>query len=342
LKDYKNTHTFVEGKDFATEGDSIHWLADGDKPDLKKEFMVQYGSFQPVIVPRGTIVSTQPQKNQSELSFQTTDDCSLQKTGGGKWEGDAEVHSIAVGTQGNVLPGTIKIMPTPVEGIDKVINRSNLAGGAGQEDDASLRTRAKKILDVKGKATLESLRTALEGIEGIQTPPVLIDMPDGVQGIVKAIIDGGDDSVIEKVIEETRAAGIRVEYSRPKMVLLDVAGVLVVSKTSEDIQKIISTSETIIRNFVSSLGIGESLVINQLVSLLLETSGVVDVRKLDINAIRDSPSPVSLISAAAAVGGASSSSAAPAEEGSENNIIISDEERPYIREVQVKVVRQMK
>ena len=64
----------------------------------------------------------------------------------------SEILSVVPGTQGNILPGTIKVMPTPVEGIDKVINRSNLSGGAGQEDDISLRTRAKKILDVKGKA----------------------------------------------------------------------------------------------------------------------------------------------------------------------------------------------
>ena len=154
----------------------------------------------------------------------------FQKVSEGKWEENAKVISLSAGTEGNILPGTIKVMPSPVEGVDKVINRSNLAGGAGQEDDDSLRTRAKKILDVKGKATLESLRTALEGIDGIQTTPVLIDMPEDVQGVVRAIIDGGDEKEIEKVIEQTRAAGIKVEYSRPKMVLLDMDIVLLVLK----------------------------------------------------------------------------------------------------------------
>ena len=300
-------HTFLQAKDYMLETDSIHWLEEGETPDLKKEFTVEYSSFQTISIPKGTIVSTLPQRNESELLFQTTQDCDLQKVGEGKWEGEAEILSVVPGPQGNILPGTIKVMPTPVEGIDKVINRSNLAGGAGQEDDISLRTRAKKILDVKGKATLESLRTALEGIEGIQTTPVLIDMPEGVQGVVRAIIDGGDEKEIEKVIEETRAAGIKVEYSRPKMVLLDINIVLVVSKEVEDIQKIVSASEIIVRSFVSSLSIGESLIVNQLVSLLLETSGVIDVRKLTIDSIRET--------SASTIGGAGQISSS-AEKGS--------------------------
>ena len=71
------------------------------------------------------------------------------------------------------------------------------------------------------------------------------------------------------------------------MVLLDINIVLVVSKEVEDIQKIVSASEIIVRSFVSSLSIGESLIVNQLVSLLLETSGVIDVRTLTINSIRE-------------------------------------------------------
>jgi len=330
-------HTFLQGKDYSLDSDSIHWLEEGEKPDLKKEFTVEYGSFQTIKIPKSTIVSTLPQRNETELLFQTTHDCVLQKVGEGKWEGEAEILSVVPGPQGNILPGTIKVMPTPVEGIDKVINRSNLAGGAGQEDDVSLRTRAKKILDVKGKATLESLRTALEGIEGIQTTPVLIDMPEGVQGVVRAIIDGGDEKEIEKVIEETRAAGIKVEYSRPKMVLLDISIVLVVSKEVEDIQKVVSTSEIIARSFVSSLSIGESLIVNQLVSLLLETPGVIDVRTLTINSIREA-------SAASTTGGAaqitSSAERAAALESQQENLVIMDDERPYPRDIQVKVVRK--
>jgi hypothetical protein len=163
-------------------------------------------------------------------------------------------------------------------------------------------------------------------------------MPEGVHGVVKAIIDGGDDTEIHKVIEETRAAGIKVEYSRPKMVLLDVNVVLLASKTVEDIEKIISISESIVKSFVSSLGIGESLVVNQLVSLLLETSSVIDVRTLDIKTNRD----LSLTGTDVPKVPVSLGEIPAPDLKKENNIIISDEERPYLREVQIKVVRQSK
>ena len=161
-------------------------------------------------------------------------------------------------------------------------------------------------------------------------------MPEGVQGVVRAIIDGGDEKEIEKVIEETRAAGIKVEYSRPKMVFLDINIVLVVSKEVEDIQKIVSTSEIITRSFVSSLTIGESLIVNQLVSLLLETSGVIDVRTLTINSIREASA--STISGAGQI--STSAEKAVALESQQENLVIMDDERPYPRDIQVKVVRK--
>jgi uncharacterized phage protein gp47/JayE len=325
-------HTFVLDKDYQLEKDSIKWLEEGESPELKKEFTVEYTAFQVIRIPKGTVVSTLPQRNETELLFETMQDCDVQRTDDGKWEGNSEVMSVQAGTAGNILPGTIKLMPTPVVGVDKVINRSNMAGGAGQEGDDPLRERAKKILDVKGKATLESLRTAIEGIEGIQTTPVLIDMPDGVQGVVRAVIDGGDEEEIQKVIEQTRAAGIKVEYGRPRMVLTDVNAVLLISKEIEDLPKVISSSELIIKNYVSSLGIGESLIVNQLVSLLLSTSGVLDVRTLDIRTGKEKTDTEP------------GSSSPPTEDRGvttniENTVVMLDE-RLYPRDIKVRVVRQ--
>jgi len=120
------------------------------------------------------------------------------------------------------------------------------------------------------------------------------------------------------------------------MVLLDINIVLVVSKEVEDIQKIVSTSEIIARSFVSSLSIGESLIVNQLVSLLLETPGVIDVRTLTINSIREASA--SSISGAGQI--TSSAEKAAALESQQENMVIMDDERPYPRDIQVKVVRK--
>jgi hypothetical protein len=115
-------------------------------------------------------------------------------------------------------------------------------------------------------------------------------MPDDVPGIVKVIVDGGDDKEIARVIENTRAAGITVEFERPRIVLLDINVTLVVGRkivAATDISdKVSRIVESKIRNFVSSLKIGENIITNQLVSHLISMPDVRDVAELDIRAYR--------------------------------------------------------
>lgn len=287
-------YVFLDSKDFILENNCVRWLDSdnnkGQKPLDKTEFSVEYVAYQKITVSSGTIVSTPSKESQHARTFQTKKDGTLIRNSDGKWETNIEAEALDAGANGNVLAGLINVMPKPPVGIDKVINRSNMAGGADAEDDNSLRERAKKVLDVKGKATLESLRTAIEGVEGIESSPVMIDMPDGVPGIVKVIVDGGDDKEIDRVIENTRAAGIKVEFERPGIVLLDINVTLVVGRkivAATDISnKVTRIVESKIRNFVSSLKIGENIITNQLVSQLIGMPEVRDVAELDIRAYR--------------------------------------------------------
>lgn len=289
-------HVFIDSKDFMLENNCVRWLDSGSdnnrgkRPLDKTEFSVEYVAYQKITVSSGTIVSTPAKESQHARIFQTKKDGTLIRNFDGIWETNIEAEALDAGANGNVLAGLINVMPKPPVGIDKVINRSSMAGGADAEDDNALRERAKKVLDVKGKATLESLRTAIEGVEGIQSSPVMIDMPDGVPGIVKVIVDGGDDKEITRVIENTRAAGISVEFERPRIVLLDINVTLVVGRkivAATDISdKVSRIVESKIRNFVSSLKIGENIITNQLVSHLISMPDVRDVAELDIRAYR--------------------------------------------------------
>lgn len=289
------THTFVDSQDFVLDNDCVRWINTGDKgtrPLDKTEFSVDYVAYQNITVPSGTIISTPAKESFHARLFQTKKDGVLTKNSDSKWETNVEAEALDTGVGGNVLAGLINVMPKPPVGIDRVINRSNMAGGAEVEDDNALRERAKKVLDVKGKATLESLRTAIEGVEGIQSSPIMIDMPDGVPGIVRVIVDGGDDKELERVVENTRAAGIRVELERPRIVLLDIDVTLVITRktksNAELSEKITSRAESEIRSFVSSLKIGENIIANQLVSLLIGIPEIHDVSELYIHAYRGS------------------------------------------------------
>lgn len=268
------------------ERNSIRWLAGGTRPDNKTAFSVDYSVHQKVMVPVGTRVSTDPTQLGGAIFFETIKEAVLKKMPNGQWEADAQVRSLTPGRQGNVVSSSITFMSKPPDLVENVINRSNLEGGTDYEDDASLRERAKKALEVAGKATMDSLRFALEGVEGIES--ILIqDIPDGVPGIIRVVVDGGDEKELAEVIEDTRAAGIKVEFSRPKIVSVDISLTIVLKKEVKDVDQKKSEVEKRIRDLLSSYKIGDDLIFNQILSSVVAIPGLRDVKELTIAVYRE-------------------------------------------------------
>ncbi|HEU5172001.1 MAG TPA: baseplate J/gp47 family protein [Nitrososphaeraceae archaeon] len=323
-----NNYEFQLNKDYSLNlnDNTIVWLSDGKRPDEQRELTIEYETYQKVIIPSGTIVSTSSTNPKNIVSFETKQDVYMERKQEGKWEATIDIIAIDPGTSGNVIAGSINVMPKPPIGVDRVINRSNTEGGSDFEYDADLRERAKKILDEKGKATVLSLQTAIESIEGVNSTKI-IDMPDEISGIVKVIVDGGDGKEIEKTIEETKAAGIRVEFDRPMIVLLDMRVMLLVKKNVFNKEQIISSAEKYIRNYLSSLKIGNSLIINQLISLLLSIEQVGDVKDLVIDAFREKQDKTINLTAESSK-----------MTYNRDNIIINYNERLYLRNIKIDIL----
>lgn len=323
-----NNYEFQLNKDYSLNlnDNTISWLSDGKRPDEQRELTIEYETYQKVIIPSGTIVSTSSTNPKNIVSFETKQDVYMERKQEGKWEATIDIIAIDPGTSGNVIAGSINVMPKPPIGVDRVINRSNTEGGSDFEYDADLRERAKKILDEKGKATVLSLQTAIESIEGVNSTKI-IDMPDEISGIVKVIVDGGDGKEIEKTIEETKAAGIRVEFDRPMIVLLDMRVLLLVKKNVFNKEQIISSAEKYIRNYLSSLKIGNSLIINQLISLLLSIEQVGDVKDLVIDAFREKQDKTINLTAESSK-----------MTYNRDNIIINYNERLYLRNIKIDIL----
>jgi uncharacterized phage protein gp47/JayE len=329
------SYSFSKGKDY-TEGipsvktengekkNSIVWLLGGTKPDNNTPFSVDYTVYERIFVPHGTIVSTFAAQPSNIKLFETLQDAELQKSedNNKKWEAEVEARALEPGQQGNVIAGAITLMPKPPIGVEHVVNRSNLEGGADREDDEVFRSRAKKALELAGKATIGSLTTALQSIEGIESPPMIRENPDGIPGLVKVVLEGGEEKDIHKVIEDTRAAGIRVEFFRPKVVSLDFYITVVAGKrtaiaaSGPSIESLRSLISGKIKDFVFSLKIGEDLVYNQLLSTILTVEGLSDLKKMVIDVYRE---------------GLKSQSS------SNENIPVSEDERLYPRTVEVRV-----
>jgi uncharacterized phage protein gp47/JayE len=319
-KDYTDSVTSIKTEN-GEKKSSIVWLLGGTKPDNNTPFSVDYIVYERIFVPRGTIVSTFAAQPSNIKLFETLQDAELQKSEDNKkWKVEVEARALEPGQQGNVIAGAITLMPKPPIGVEHVVNRSNLEGGADREDDEVFRSRAKKALELAGKATIGSLRTALQSIEGIESPPMIRENPDGVPGLVKVVLEGGEEKDILKVIEDTRAAGIRVEFFRPKVVSLDFYITVVAGKRTatagpsiESLRSLISGK---IKDFVFSLKIGEELVYNQLLSTVLTVEGLSDLKQMVIDVYREG---------------------LKSQTSSNENIAVTEDERLYPRTVEVRV-----
>ncbi|HEX6647748.1 MAG TPA: baseplate J/gp47 family protein [Nitrososphaeraceae archaeon] len=323
-----SNYEFQLNKDYSLNlnDNTISWLSDGKRPDEQRELTIEYETYQKVIIPTGTVVSTSSTNPKNIVSFETKQDVYMERKQESKWEATIDILAIDPGTSGNVIAGSINVMPKPPIGVDRVINRSNTEGGSDFEYDDYLRERAKKILDEKGKATALSLQTAIDSIEGVNSTKI-IDMPDEISGIVKVIVDGGDSKEIEKTIEETKAAGIKVEFDRPMIVLLDMRVILLVKKNIFNKEQIIASAEKHIRNYLSSLKIGNSLIINQLISLLLSIEQVGDVKDLVIDAFREKQDKTINLTAESSK-----------MTYNRDNIIINYNERLYLRNIKIDIL----
>lgn len=278
------SYEFKEGVDYVEEEGKIKWLSEGKKPDLNTTFYVDYLAYEKIRIPKGTRVSTYSRAPGEAKVYETTEERVLEKVAEGRWEADVPVRALIPGRAGNVYAGMITVMPKPLLGVEYVINREDILNGVDEESDEELRARAKRALEVAGRATLQSLEAAVRGVEGVSS--VLVeDMPDGVPGVVRVIADGGDEEEIKRVIEEVRAAGIRVEFLRPKPVYLDV-DVTVNPLPRADYAKLEDEVEARVRSYISSLSIGDDVLYNRIVEAVLSVEGVYDVEELTVKAHR--------------------------------------------------------
>jgi len=278
------THEFQEGTDYALDGDRLMWIQGAAKPDANSTFYVDYVGYETITVSPGSAVSNYARRAEDTKTFETMEERVLDPTPDGKWEAQVPVRAVEPGSGGNVFAGALAVMPQPLMGVEYVINRGDILTGIDVESDDDLRERAKHALEVAGKASLASLDSAIKGVEGVSS--VLIeDMPDGVPGIVKVVVQGGAEHEINRVIEDTRAAGIRVEFNRPRIVNLDI-NITVVYGWGASPVKVRNQVEERIRTYVSGLDIGDDVVYHRIVNTALEVPGVYDVHELSLTATR--------------------------------------------------------
>jgi uncharacterized phage protein gp47/JayE len=216
--------------------------------------------------------------------FTTTEEALLTRTTGGKWEAELPVICTVPGRNGNVLAGVVGVMPQPLPGVEYVINKGDIINGVEAEEDDELRERARHALEFAGKATYSSLESAIRSVEGVRSL-LIEDMPENVSGLVKVIVDGGDMEKIKHIIDDTRAAGIKVEVSRPEIVHINVSLILILEKDTLP-TPIIAETEKQIRSYISTLEIGSDVLYSRIIEAIMSLEGVWDVEDIILTAHR--------------------------------------------------------
>jgi uncharacterized phage protein gp47/JayE len=278
------TTTFEKDVDYMLVGRDVRWLPGGKKPDLKTVFRVDYTAYREMRIPKGTTVATFSLKPEETRLFMTTEEASLAPNKEGKWEAEVSIICTIPGRSGNVLAGMVVVMPQPVPGVEYVINKADVVNGVEAEEDSELRERAKHALEFAGKATYSSLESAIRSVEGVRSL-LIEDMPENVLGVVKVIVDGADMEQIMRVIDDTRAAGIKVEVSRPKIVYINISSTLILEKDAHPTTAATETEKRI-RSYISTLGIGEDVLYSRIVESIVGIEGVWDVKDIRLTAHR--------------------------------------------------------
>ncbi len=284
------SNTFEQGKDFKLDGNSIVWLEGGSRPDEGTPFTVNYTSFQRIVVPTGTRVSTYSKQPENVREFATIEEKMIERLPNGRWEAQIRTKASTPGGSGNVPAGSVTVMPHPPVGVEYVINREDISTGTDAESDEELRGRAKKALEAAGKATLTSLESAVRRVEGVKTLRIE-DTPDGVPGIVRVTVDGGDTAAVENAINDTRSAGIKVEFSRPKIAQVDITLTVLIKRgaSAVAVQKDV---EAKVREYIGSLQIGEEIVFNRVTKAALDVEQIYDVLGLSITVYAEGLEPI--------------------------------------------------
>ena len=258
-------------------------------------------------VPIGTLVSS---ADAPVVTVETIDDATLRR---GTLSVAAPVQALVEGAGGVAVAGTLRVVHRPILGIESVTNPEPMSFASAGETDDALRRRARVGLDAAGRSTVRAVVGALTTVEGVREQDVRVDEdhnahPGVVKVTVAADLDPARSAQAARALEDARPAGVRFIHNLevaplpvevvgpgggatpgpvpPPAVAEDlwfpVGVTAVVTADDADLAPAAKAAlrtavEATIEAFVDSLGVGDAVVYNRLVSAVLDVPGAFDV-----------------------------------------------------------------
>ena len=275
------------------------------KASGKVTFTADEAPSEDVTIATGTRVATVASSTVDEVVFETVSEATLEA---GETSVDVKVSCVSSGTVGNVAAGTIIVLKTSVSGIDSVANTNAFSNGSAVETEAERQTRFQKYIKVLARGTggaLEyaALKTALydddenvteqvtEALEATVSASVAPNAPGGFTNLfiyngsggasedlvaeVQQAVDGYTESDGTKVAGY-KAAGVTVSVFSALEVLVDVS-ITIELEAGYVLSDVSATIQSSIESYLSGLAIGDTMVFNELVHLVMAVDGVYNV-----------------------------------------------------------------
>jgi hypothetical protein len=198
------------------------------------------------------------------------------------------VRAAEPGPGGNVNAGTITVMPTPPPGVEGVTNERPTTGGETAESDERLRDRARHALERAGNATLDAVRFAVLGVQGVQGVDVIDHSVDESVplGEVRVRYAGGRIEEVRRAVEATRAAGVMARLEEIRDVLVSGVFQLIPAEGGATALSVTVFLERVLE-VLSAQGIGMPLSVRRLNAVAFQTPGLAEVADAQLRFARD-------------------------------------------------------
>ncbi|MCW3134446.1 MAG: baseplate J/gp47 family protein [Methanophagales archaeon] len=227
-------------------------------------------------IPEGWIV-----ESAGGIQFQTTEEKVIEAGG----TVDIDIVAVVAGTSGNLAADSITVIPSAITGVTSVNNDSATTGGIDLESDVSLRYRCKTALSVAGKGTVASIVAAVNAVAGVES--VSYDENLNLHTLSLVVAGNFDSNEVDKAIEETRPAGIKVTWVSPT--IIDIYVDCTITLTEDAPLDTLDNVAAEIDSYINNLGAGEDVLYFGIVDVVMDTAGVADIADLQVS---KNPPPV--------------------------------------------------
>jgi len=263
------------------------------------------GLNEELIIPIGTLVTTEENKNQDppKKAYLTIEEGRIPA---GQTAVDVRIQAEVRGKQMVADAETVIVMPLPVPGVKAIINKKPVRFlGRDRETDNELRQRAKQALLASGRASVTAIETALLGMAGVRGVRVKEDFPkEGDHpenqrlGAIEVYVDGLNEQnapQLRERIDQVRAAGVYVVLKPAIAIHLEaVLSIEVDPRIGADERLQLETEvATAVAALIDELGMGQPLLFTQLNNAVLKVSGVKDIPDFRLTTYREDDSDAS-------------------------------------------------